>query len=292
MHKWDEVRTAFEVARLGTISRAAEALGLHRATVVRHIDALEAQLGAKLFQRHARGYVPTEVGEDLFRVARATEEQLDDFVGRTRGRASDVTGELIITSVEIVAPVVMAAVQQFRARHPKTVVRYRVSGQLFKLEYGEAHVAVRSGPKPDHPDNVVQLLMTLRTGLYVHQDYIEANGLPSADAAWAGHGFVAPPRQGANLPFVRWLTEHVPEDRIVFESANQRIQFQALWAGIGVAFYPEYLARQHSELIEVVAPRAEWDVDFWLVTHVDLHRSAKVQVFVALAKEAARPLLR
>lgn len=69
MDNWDEVRTAYQVARMGTVSGAADVLGVHHATVIRHIDAIEARLGVKLFQRHARGYTPTEAGEDLLRVA-------------------------------------------------------------------------------------------------------------------------------------------------------------------------------------------------------------------------------
>ena len=37
---WDEVRTAFQVARKGTVSGAAQVLGVHHATVIRHIDSL------------------------------------------------------------------------------------------------------------------------------------------------------------------------------------------------------------------------------------------------------------
>ena len=67
MENWDEIRTAFQVARLGTVSGAAEVLGVHHATVIRHIDALEKRLGAKLFQRHARGLVLTDSGHTLYR---------------------------------------------------------------------------------------------------------------------------------------------------------------------------------------------------------------------------------
>ena len=88
MDNWDEVRTAYHVARLGTVSGAAEALGVHHATVIRHIDALEGRLGVKLFQRHARGYTATEAGEDLLRVARATDDQFAQLAGRIRGRRS------------------------------------------------------------------------------------------------------------------------------------------------------------------------------------------------------------
>ena len=75
MNDWDEIRTAFQVARNGTVSGAAEVLGVHHATVIRHIDALEGRLGVKLFQRHARGYTATEAGQDLLQVAATTDEQ-------------------------------------------------------------------------------------------------------------------------------------------------------------------------------------------------------------------------
>ena len=86
MENWDEVRTAYQVARMGTVSGAAEVLGVHHATVIRHIDAIEARLGVKLFQRHARGYTATEAGEDLLRVAQATDDQFSQLAGRIRGR--------------------------------------------------------------------------------------------------------------------------------------------------------------------------------------------------------------
>ncbi|MEM7520358.1 MAG: LysR family transcriptional regulator, partial [Pseudomonadota bacterium] len=47
MDSWDEIKTAYQVARNGTVSGAAEALGVHHATVIRHIDALEGRLGVK-----------------------------------------------------------------------------------------------------------------------------------------------------------------------------------------------------------------------------------------------------
>lgn len=84
MDKWTEFKTAYQVARLGTVSAAASALGVHRATVIRHIDALEAELGGTIFHRHKTGYSPTEIGEDLLRVAQTTEDQLEQFAGHCR----------------------------------------------------------------------------------------------------------------------------------------------------------------------------------------------------------------
>ena len=42
------------------------------------------------------------------------------------------------------------------------------------------------------------------------------------------------------------------------------------------------------DLIEVMPPRPEWEAPLWLVTHVDLHRTRKVQAFLAFLKDASK----
>ncbi len=82
LNLWTEIRTAAEVARLGRISAAATTLGMHHSSVIRHIDALESRLGARLFQRSARGYTPTDAGLDLMRTAAEVNDQLDQMLAR------------------------------------------------------------------------------------------------------------------------------------------------------------------------------------------------------------------
>ncbi|MBD3788713.1 MAG: LysR family transcriptional regulator, partial [Sphingomonadales bacterium] len=120
---WDEIRTAFHVARMGTVSGAAEVLGVHHATVIRHIDALEKRLGAKLFQRHARGYTPTEAGRDLLQVAQATEDQFGHLVSRIKGLGEAVTGDLVITSIPGIAGLLTPVFVAFQKAHPGVIVR-------------------------------------------------------------------------------------------------------------------------------------------------------------------------
>lgn len=283
MDSWDELRTAYWVARLGTVSSAAEQLGVHRATVVRHVDALEAELGVKLFLRHARGYVPTEAGQDLLRVARSVDEQFQHLAGRARGRAAEVSGEIVITSVPIVASRLMKALSAFRAAHPEVVVQYASSWRVFSLEYGEAHVAVRVGKRPDHPDNVVRHFGALRSGVYAHSDYLDRRGWPDGD--FAGHTFVT---EGAgNATVERWRRDLAPASLVGFSSADVHINLEAVRSGLGLGILPEGMARGAGDLVEVVAPRPDWDVPLWLVTHVDLHWTPKVQaVLQALANDA------
>ena len=268
------------------MSAAADELGIRRATVIRHIDSLEAALGVRLFQRHPRGYSPTEAGFDLERVARATHDQLDQFAIRARGRESMVTGELIVTSVEIVAPLVIQALTRFRAAHPNATVRYIASGRIVELAYGEAHLAIRAGSRPEHPDNVVRPFLPLRSTFYAHTRYVEQHGLPASEAELGDHVFISP-EDPARMPFFTWLESKVPPRNIVLRSANQRVLMESLLAGIGIGFMPVSQAAKNPDLHQVMLSHPDWSVPLWLVTHVDLHRTAKVQAIFRMLQEVA-----
>lgn len=285
---WDEIRTAFQVARLGTVSGAAEALGVHHATVIRHIDALEKRLGVKLFQRHARGYTPTEAGRDLLSVAQVTEDQFAQLAGRIRGQGEAVTGELVVTSIAGLAPLLVPALAAFQAAHPGLVVRFLTDMRLFRLEFGEAHVAIRAGAAPSEPDNVVQPFARMRSALYATRGYLDTHGTPRSEDDLARHHFVASDDAGSRAPFYVWLRERIPADRLTFRATEPAALRQAVRAGAGIGFLSVQDAAGDPDLVQVMPPRPEWEAPLWLVTHVDLHRTTKVQKFLTHLKAAAQ----
>ncbi|AVO36835.1 LysR family transcriptional regulator [Pukyongiella litopenaei] len=287
MDNWDEVRTAYQVARIGTVSGAAEVLGVHHATVIRHIDALETRLGVKLFQRHARGYTPTEAGADLLRVAQATDDQLNQLAGRLKGHGDEVGGELVVTSLGSLSPLVVPVLAAFQKQHPDVILRFLTGDRLFRLEYGEAHVAIRAGSAPDQPDNVVQPFMKLNVGLYASTAYVEAHGLPEDVDQFRNHRFVAQDDQNSRAPFSEWMRTHVPLGSATFRSTNGLALEEAILAGAGIGFLAEWKAAQRDGLVQVMPPQPEWATSLWLVTHVDLHRTTKVQAFTRFLKTCA-----
>ena len=288
MDNWDEIRTAFQVARLGTVSGAAEVLGVHHATVIRHIDALERRLGARLFQRHARGYTPTEAGRDLLAVAQTTEEQFAQLSSRIKGHGESVTGELVVTSIAGLGDLLVPVLARFQTDHPGVTVRFLTDMRVFRLDYGEAHVAIRAGTAPEEPDNVVQPLARMRSGLYAAPAYIARRGKPADEADLAGHDFIAADDGASRAPFYRWLRATVPADRMTFRATEPAALEAALRSGAGLGFLAAWRARLLPDLVEVLAPRPDWDAPLWLVTHVDLHRTRKVQAFLTALKEAAK----
>lgn len=288
MENWDEIRTAFQVARLGTVSGAAEVLGVHHATVIRHIDALERRLGAKLFQRHARGYTATEAGRDLLAVAQTTEEQFAHLSSRIKGQGETVSGELVVTSIAGIADLLTPIMVSFQAQWPDVRVRFLTDMRVFRLDYGEAHVAIRAGTGPEEPDNVVQPLVRIQSGLYATQAYIDRFGKPASEADFFGHRFVCTDNEATRAPFYRWLQATVQPDQIAYAATEPAALEEAVRQGAGIGFISCFRAEADPTLVEILPPRPEWEAPLRIVTHVDLHRTRKVQAFLTHLKEAAK----
>ncbi|MDZ4089263.1 MAG: LysR family transcriptional regulator [Tabrizicola sp.] len=288
MENWDEIRTAFQVARLGTVSGAAEVLGVHHATVIRHIDALEKRLGVKLFQRHARGYTPTESGRDLLAVAQTTEEQFAHLVSRIKGQGETVSGELVVTSISGIGDLLTPVMVSFQDKFPDVRVRFLTDMRVFRLDYGEAHVAIRAGNGPEEPDNVVQPLTRMMAALYASRAYVDRHGRPASEAEFAGHRFVCTDAEVTRAPFHRWLRATVHPDQIAYAATEATALEQAVRQGAGIGFMMSFRAQEDPDLVEILPARPEWESQLRIVTHVDLHRTRKVQAFLAHLKDAAK----
>ena len=290
MDNWDEIRTAYQVARKGTVSGAAEVLGVHHATVIRHIDALEDRLGAKLFQRHARGYTATEAWSDLLQVAQATDDQFSQLVGRIKGQGEGVSGELVVTSLGAMSPVLTPILADFQRDNAGLVVRYLTGERVFRLEYGEAHVALRAGAAPEQPDNVVQPMGHLKVQMVATQGYVDRFGVPEDEAAFADHWFVGFDSADSRAPFFRWLSDRIPRDRVIFRTMDNLSQRDAVLAGAGIGFLTDWEVAARDDLVEIMPVQDDWCVPLWIVTHVDLHRTTKVQAFLKVLKDRMRDL--
>ena len=270
---WDDLRIALAVARAGTVSAAAEALGVHHATVIRRIDGLEGQLGVKLFQRHPRGYALTEPGQAMLKVAGEADERFAQLAAQIAGGGDRIEGELVVTSLPELADLVMPRLIRLMRQHPALRLNYVTDVRLFRLDAGEAHVAIRAGSQPTEPDYIVRPMGTLRHPIYAAPQYIATHG-EVTDIA--GHRLTLMGPQSRNAPLMRWLQGRVDPAQIMLTASDETAREAVIRAGLAIGPLPPSRAEG---LVEVMA-LPEWESRLWLVTHVDLHRSPKVQAAV------------
>src|SRR3954447_26661281 len=90
------VLTFREVARLGSFSRAAEALSLTQPAVSQQVAALERQAGARLLERAPGGLSLTPAGELPLGHADVVADRLDLAAGQLAELVADAARELRI----------------------------------------------------------------------------------------------------------------------------------------------------------------------------------------------------
>jgi DNA-binding transcriptional LysR family regulator len=289
IENWNEIRTAWMVARHGSLTAAAIAMGVHHATVLRQVASLEDRLGVRLFQRHSRGYTPTDAGRTLLQVASATAEQFDLLPQRLSNPDTAISGRLIITTLPELAVGLTPLIAAFHREHPQTRIELLADSRRLRLEYGEAHISIRAGPAPSEPDNIVRPIGNASMTLFAHADYIARFGKPARREDIDGHRYIsllhADPR---NAP-VSWIDRTVPQDQIVFRGGDATAMRAAALAGMGIVPLVTWRLALERDLVALFPPPDDWIGSLWLVTHRDNHRTPKVRAIHKFIMDAVGP---
>ncbi len=290
---WQELQIAYQVGLCGTLSAAAEQLGVHHSTVLRRIDSLERRLGTRLFYRHARGYEPTEAGLLMMQSVEQARVPFERLQGQLQEQEVQLSGTLVLTTVNTLADLLLPMLADFQRDYPQIRLEYVADSRIFKLEYGEAHLSIRPGQAPRDPDYVVQPLARLATTLYADAAYLARHGRLHSLAELDGHHFVATPNAYPGVPAMQWLNTQVPSEQIALRCNELGGLLPAVRAGFGAAPLNCWRAQVERGLYPLLLPPAEWALPLWLVTHRDLNRSPKVQALSRFLKarftaEAAR----
>jgi DNA-binding transcriptional LysR family regulator len=141
MLEWDHLRIVLAIHRGGSMQSAADALAIDRATVLRRLDALEARLGARLFDRRRDGCVLTRAGLDIIGTVEGIAEAMTALEHRVGGDARRAEGVVTVTVPEFFAVKVLApALPRLRASHPGITVEVATGHSFLNLARGEADI--------------------------------------------------------------------------------------------------------------------------------------------------------
>lgn len=156
-----------EVVRAGSIRVAAERLHVAPSAISRQMRNLEEELGLPLFERHARGVVPTSAGELYAQYAREAlldqeriSSEIDDLKGLRRGHVR-------VCSVEgVVANGLTLAIATFRKRFSGVTISLDITGTasvVTSVRNGDVDIGIAFTSDPD-PD--VQRALRLKDPLF------------------------------------------------------------------------------------------------------------------------------
>ena len=121
--KLSQLRDVLAVAETGSLRGAGRHLGIAQPAITRSIREIEQDLGATLFERHAKGVRLTEIGHAFLARAQAIQAELlraKDEVDQLKGRMSGkVSIALSTASIMVLLP---KAQGEFRKRYPEAML--------------------------------------------------------------------------------------------------------------------------------------------------------------------------
>jgi len=228
--------------------RSARALGMSPSALTRRVQALEEELGARLFERSRQKVTLTPAGELVLRFARQRQTELDELKHRLREEAASPTGELVIactvTACHTILPSLLA---RFRRTFPRVTLRLftqDATRSLAQLEDGEVDLAVIPAD-PGGPSGLdSQAIGHTEFAFIAPLDAPElATALQATPPALRDLPWVAPLGGVERTRLFRWLEARGESPRIVAEVRGNEGIIAMVTLGNGVALVPELVLR-------------------------------------------------
>jgi DNA-binding transcriptional LysR family regulator len=277
---WNDLRSFLAIARHGSLQGAARMLGVNHSTVFRRLNALEARLAVRLFDRSPRGYALTAAGEHMLASAERVEDEILGLKRRLLGGDVRLAGTLRVTTTDTLAHGLLGPhLRAFQTAYPEIELELITGNAFFDLSKREADVALRPSRHPGDA-MVGRRLAAIAVAVYGARVYLDARGRPGAVGDLAGHALITGDSSLAHLPATRWLERHARPDVTVLRCNSWLSQCVAARAGLGLAALPCFLGDRAPELVRVLPPEPSLAGELWLLTHPDLRRTARVRAFM------------
>jgi len=281
MFDWENMRHFLAVARIGTLSGAARSLKVDHATVSRRLSALEDEIKTRLIERLPRACKLTPIGQRVFELAQAMEEDayaIERFLDASR---SQLSGKVTLSAPPVlVANFLAQHLADFRLAHPGVQLSVSAQAQQVSLSRREADIALRL-VRPEETTSVVRKLGRMLFDLYTSKDYPHVHN-PSA---WE---FIAYDAEFAELPQQKWLMSVAAGRPIAFEISDINGHLAATQAGAGVAGLPRFLADTDAKLQRVAYDGEKFSRDIWMAVHKDLRHSPQVRAVMDFLLQIVR----
>ena len=285
---WNLLRALGAVLAQGSLTQAALRLGTSQPTLSRQIAALEAAVGAPLFERGGRRLRPTAqalaLAEPAARMLAAAQA-----IALAADSASSASGQLAgtvrLTASEVVASQVLPALLAQLARlHPEIQIELVPGDTLSNLLNREADIAVRM-LRPTQGTLITRHIADWPLGFYAHRDLLAAHGGPPSPETLAGSRWIGFDQSHQMIDGFHAAGFNIDRRFFAFRCDNQVVNLEAVRQGLGIGIVMAPLARRTPELVAVLSGLALPVLPVWLTAHRELRASRRLKrVFDFLAQ--------
>lgn len=272
---WDDLRYLEALERTGKVGAAARELGISVSTFYRRVAELEGLTGQLCIKRMPSGATLTEFGQSLAHVGRRTRGGLQEVLAQLRLAQTTVEGEVSLTTVIALLPMLHEPLQKLTREHPRLHVTLHLGDDGPSVRQREVDVAVGVMKRP--PQGCWgRKLLQLPSAVFATKDA----------AARTPRRWVVRSLAEVASPESAWERAHAADVAV-------RAPFHAMVdlcaAGLGLCLMPRLLASRHPGLVEVkdyAHLMAPLERTVWLLTHPDQRKTPRVVALMNALTEA------
>jgi DNA-binding transcriptional LysR family regulator len=239
----DDLIAFLRVVDAGGFSAAERSTGTPKSSLSRRVAALERQLGVRLVQRSSHAFHLTDVGERVYRHARAMADEADAVRATVSESRAEPSGLIRVSSSLLQGELYLAGwLGEFMNLHPKVRVSLDLSNHYVDMLAERIDLAIRVAGAPlAAADVVARPIGTGKMVLVGSPAVVERHGVPGALADLDRFPLVAQGLADTVRPWVFRLPDgrestHLPQPRFV--SNNLLALREAVLAGVGLAQIP------------------------------------------------------
>ncbi|TWB64430.1 LysR family transcriptional regulator [Nitrospirillum viridazoti] len=235
------------VADARNFTKAAAQLGIAQSTLSSRIQQLEKQAGVPLLIRTTRSVSLTEAGEQLLRLIEQDDRDLEARLD-VLGPRKDAPGKPIRLAVRshYLSTVLRPKLSEFLPQHPDLKVEFDVIVAPVDFARGGFDACVQFGDDVPKDMTAIRLSSDIRFAVVGSKSYLAAHSKPQTPWDLTAHNCInLRPSPGEDL----WAWPFMKDEQEVSMSVDGQLIFnqfdpmiEAVIAGLGLAFVPEYLA--------------------------------------------------
>ncbi|NPT60158.1 LysR family transcriptional regulator [Paraburkholderia elongata] len=294
MDRYTQMEFFVLTADLGSLSLAAERLGMSNAAASRMLSALEDRLGARLIERTTRRLWLTDAGREYQRRCVSILADLAEADTAVSDMSQRPRGVLRVTSsVSFAALHIAPWLPEFNQRYPELVVQITAANRYPNFIEAGIDVAIRTREHEGDSGITVRRLAHTRRVLAASPAYLAQHGVPETPEDIAQHNLLV--YSYAVNPYLLQLKRGRERRNIPVSAALESNEGQVICAagraGLGIVIQPLYIVHDDIVAGRLIPLLCDWELPpltINLAYQSRRNQPAKIRVFADALSEHVR----
>ena len=191
MDRLKAIETFVRIAQTGSLSKAAQELGMSRALASTHLRQLEDHLGARLLNRTTRRVGPTEAGTALAATLRPCFDEIEAQIARLGALRDQPAGLVRITASALAAETILwPVISRLLPDYPDVKVEVNVESRFTDIVAERFDAGVRLGESLEQDMVAVRISPDFRMALVAAPAYVARHGMPASPQELVNHSCI------------------------------------------------------------------------------------------------------